>query len=99
MFWKFHRVGGHLTNKCFTLQNVIQDLIDNQAIVINTQEVAYALAPAYPSIASLFSSEPAGPEVPRTSGVYLITPVLADSSSFSVDPSDHIDIAFSPVLS
>ena len=86
-------------NKCFTLRNAIQDLIDNGAIVINTQEVVHTPAPVHPSVASLSSPEPVSSEDPGTLGIYLLAPVLADSSSSSVDPSDRIDIAFPPFLS
>ena len=98
MYCDYHRAAGHLTDNCYTLWDVVQSLIDNRVIVVNPQEAAHTSAPAHPSIANLSSPELAKSEDPGTSGVYLLTPVLADSSSSSMDPADLIDLISSPAF-
>ena len=98
-YCNYHRATGHLTDDCHTLRDVIQNLIDNGVLIASPQGAAHTPAPAHPSIASLSLPEPVGSEDPRTLGVYLLAPVLADSSPSLVDPLDHIDITSSPFLS
>ena len=75
-------------DNCHTLWDVVQSLIDNGVLVVSPQEAAHTFTPAHPSIASLSSPELASSEDPGTTEVYLLAPILADSSSSSMDPSD-----------
>ena len=87
-YCNYHRATGHSTDNCHTLRDVIQNLIDNEVLVVSAQEPVHTLAPAHPSIASLSSPEPASSGDAGTSWVYLLTPILVDSSCSSMDRFD-----------
>ena len=86
---------GHLIDKFHTLRGVIQNLIDNEVIIINTQEVDSMPTPssAHPGLPGESSPEFTSSKDAGTSGVNLLTLVLADSISSPMGPSDLISLA------
>ena len=66
-FCKFHRVSRHSTNKCFTLQNAVQDLIDTGTIEIPTPALPPLLTSPPPIVLQGEPSLPAPPLEPSPS--------------------------------
>ena len=99
LFCDYHRAIGHSTDSCYTLRDVVQNLIESRTITIHTHEAStfapppasaptLALASSHPSIVRQPLLEHSNPEGAGTSGIHSLFP-LGPATSV-VDPLELI---------